>query len=119
LVFGGAAALAVVASSWHHSAWLLVGAPLCEEVVFRAGLQATLARHVGPFAAIVGASLLFAAAHAARAPLALAALTFIPSLALGATYAATGRLRYAVGLHAFFNAAWWLVGPDVLRPLVS
>ncbi len=109
----------IAVTTSHGAAWALAGAPLCEEAVFRAGIQASLARHVGTPAAIVIASLLFAAAHIARTPLPLAALTFLPSLVLGITYAACGRLRYAVGLHAFFNAAWWLVGHDVLQPIVT
>jgi membrane protease YdiL (CAAX protease family) len=101
------------------AAWLLVGAPLCEELVFRAGLQTMLVRRLGVRAAVVVASLLFAAAHFVQAPTPLAALTFLPSLALGATYAATGRLRHAVALHACFNAFWWLVGADALQAIAS
>lgn len=101
------------------AAWLLIGAPLCEELVFRAGLQSMLVRRIGVPAAITVASLLFAAAHATHAPASMAALTFLPSLALGATYAATGRLRHVVALHALFNAFWWFVGADALQALIS
>jgi membrane protease YdiL (CAAX protease family) len=100
-------------------AWLLIGAPLCEELVFRAGLQSWLARRAGVGAAVVASSLLFAAAHAAIAPTALGALTFFPSLVVGAVYAATGRLRHAVALHAAFNALWMFAGAHALRAMTT
>ncbi len=96
--------------------WLLAGAPLAEELVFRAGLQAALARSLGRLRqvgraaaplAIVLASLAFAAAHAAltdAGPWAWA--TVLPSLVLGAVYQRGHRLAPCVALHAAFNAIW-------------
>jgi membrane protease YdiL (CAAX protease family) len=101
------------------TAWLLLGAPLTEELVFRAGLQDFLARrwarwHLlgvsGVSCAVAAGSLAFAAAHVLLVPGALAALTVFPSLLLGALYARTRRLRHAVALHAAFNACWLLLG---------
>lgn len=103
-------------------AWLLLGAPLTEELVFRAGLQDVLARRwarrrLGRSCAVVVASLLFAAAHGLLAPGVLAALTFFPSLLLGALYARTGRLPHAVALHAAFNLCWLLLGSTAMFSL--
>lgn len=110
-----AAGAATQAASRPNAAWLLVGAPLCEELVFRAGLQTMLARRFGAATAVAITSLLFAVSHAAQAPALHAALTFLPSLALGATYARTTRLRHVVALHAGFNALSWLACSDALQ----
>lgn len=98
-------------------AWWLVGAPLAEEIVFRGGLQAALARHwsgrgptVAAVASVVAASLGFAAAHLLVSGHPAAALTFVPSLLLGALYVRTGRVRDSAALHALFNACWLGVG---------
>jgi membrane protease YdiL (CAAX protease family) len=108
------------------TAWLLLGAPLTEELVFRAGLQDFLARrwarwHLlgvsGVACAVATGSLAFAAAHELLAPGALAVLTFFPSLLLGALYARTRRLRHAVALHAAFNACWLLAGSTAVFSL--
>jgi membrane protease YdiL (CAAX protease family) len=98
-------------------AWLLLGAPLTEELVFRAGLQDFLARRwaswqplgaSGVACAVAVGSLAFTAAHVLLAPSTLAALTLFPSLLVGALYARTRRLRHAVALHGAFNACWLL-----------
>jgi len=99
--------------------WFLLGAPITEELVFRAGIQDALARWVRPSLAVFAGSLLFAAAHAVTAHGALAALTFFPSLVLGTAYAFSGRLRIAVALHAFFNAVWLFGGQRVLLQFFS
>jgi uncharacterized protein len=112
-----AGALFAAAPNAAAPAWLLIGAPLSEELVFRRGLQTLLTRHVGVAMAVVAASLLFAAAHVALSPTVLGALAFFPSLVLGAVHAATGRLRHAVALHAAFNALWLFAGADALRAM--
>lgn len=109
-----AGALAAGPGDAGRALWSLAGAPLCEELVFRAGLQTLLAHRVGTVAAVLASSLLFAAVHVARSPSLVAALTVLPSLALGAVHAATGRLRDAVALHALFNALWMVGGNAVL-----
>jgi membrane protease YdiL (CAAX protease family) len=105
-------------------AWCLVGAPLAEEIVFRGGLQAALARHWagrGPTVAAVGsvvaASLGFAVAHVLASGHGAAALTFVPSLLLGALYVRTGRVRDSAALHALFNACW--LGAGAVAPSLT
>lgn len=103
------------------SAWWLCGAPLAEELVFRAGLQASLRRRLqsrltDPAAAALAvllAALAFAAAHAAAGSPA-GAWTLLPGLALGAVYERTRRLAPCVLLHAAFNTFWLARGPFLL-----
>lgn len=114
LLLLAAGALAAWPGDAGRALWWLGGAPLAEELVFRAGLQTLLARRIGAVAAVLASSLLFAAAHVALSPSPVAALTFLPSLALGAVYAASGRLRDAVALHALFNALWMVGGNAAL-----
>lgn len=83
---------------------LLLVAPVLEEIVFRAGLQAGLVRHGWrPGVAMVVASAAFAAWHlaAGQGPAALA--VFLPSLVFGHAYARHG-LACAMACHAWFNA---------------
>jgi membrane protease YdiL (CAAX protease family) len=83
---------------------LLLVAPVLEEIVFRAGLQAGLVRRGWrPGLAIVVASAAFAAWHlaAGQGPAALAVL--LPSLVFGHAYARHG-LACAMACHAWFNA---------------
>lgn len=112
-----AAAVAALPIAGPH-AWWLCGAPIAEEVVFRAGLQAALRRrltaHLGDPAArtlaVLLGALAFAAAHAAAGHMA-GAWTLLPGLLLGAVYERTGRLAPCVLLHALFNAFWLAFGP--------
>lgn len=108
-----------VAWAWHRLAppaaamampggqglWmLLLAAPVLEEIVFRAGLQAGLVRRGWrPGLAIVVASAAFAVWHlaAGQGPAALA--VFLPSLVFGQAYARHG-LACAMACHAWFNA---------------
>ncbi len=109
----------------NHWAWRLVGAPLAEELVFRAGLQARLlallqantgAARAGTQARVLGGrallanlvtALAFAAAHALVQPGVLAWSTALPGLAIGCLYQRTGRVRDCAVLHALFNAVWF------------
>lgn len=112
-----ATAVAVLPLVGPH-AWWLCGAPLAEELVFRAGLQSGLRRRLSsrlpdPVAAALAvllAALAFAAAHAAAGHLA-GVWTLVPGLALGAVYERTGRLAPCVMLHAACNAFWLAIGP--------
>jgi membrane protease YdiL (CAAX protease family) len=112
------ASLTRFAPSW---AWVVLGAPLVEEVIFRAGLQTwlidRLAAHprVGRLApalqaalAISLTALAFAAAHLARQPGLLSLLTVLPALLLGGLYQQQRRLRCCVLLHGIFNGLWLL-----------
>lgn len=123
LAIGLCAAAVVLQGAPAQIPWLLLGAPLAEELVFRAGIQDQLEiwfcprwRH-GTALAVAATSALFAASHGVMSLQPGAALTFLPSLLLGAVHAATHRVRHAVALHAGFNALWLLFGAASL-PLV-
>ncbi|MEO8805210.1 MAG: JDVT-CTERM system glutamic-type intramembrane protease [Burkholderiaceae bacterium] len=96
---------------------ILAGA---EEIVFRGGLQAWLARRpmlqarrFGLSGANVLTSVVFSAAHLWAHPPLLALAVFPVSLLLGASFEQGGRLWLPAALHAWFNvalyAASWLV----------
>ncbi len=96
-------------------AWLVLLAA-AEELIFRGGLQAGLARrpalaarHFGFSGANLLTSVAFSAAHLwAHTPLQAAAV-FPVSLLLGASLDHSGRLRVPVALHIWFNAALCLM----------
>jgi membrane protease YdiL (CAAX protease family) len=95
-------------------ATLLVIAPIAEEIIFRAGLQETLLRHLsrrsaaGALVANILTALAFSAAHVALHANAIAALTVLPSLLVGRVYQQQRRLIPCIALHALFNAIWLL-----------
>jgi membrane protease YdiL (CAAX protease family) len=94
--------------------WLVLVAPVLEEIVFRAGLQEELLRNArlraaaGAFSANVFTAMAFAAVHLALQPGFLAGLTVLPALLIGALYQRQRRLAPCIALHAFFNAVWLL-----------
>ena len=94
--------------------WLLLAAPVMEEIVFRVGLQEALLRRWGERSAAaalavnVVAALAFAAAHLARHADAQAALTFLPALLIGALYQRQRRVMPCIALHALCNGLWLL-----------
>ena len=77
-----------------------VGAPVMEEIVFRAGLFRYLRTRLPRWAALVLPSALFAASHANLA-------AFVPFLLLGIAlslaYERTGRIGTAIVIHSLFN----------------
>jgi membrane protease YdiL (CAAX protease family) len=85
--------------------WLLIGAPLVEETLFRAGLQTTLMRRAVP-ASAAWAALAFAAAHLLHQGPLQAALTALPAFGIGLVFARTRRLGDCIALHALCNACW-------------
>ncbi|WP_406648247.1 CPBP family intramembrane metalloprotease [Aliisedimentitalea scapharcae] len=94
--------------SWPHWAGLflfanLVQTCLVEEAFFRGYLQKFLTDRIGPFGAIVSASLLFGAAHLAGGPL-IAGLATLLGAACGLGLWFSGRLWVAVLMHFAFNA---------------
>lgn len=101
-------------------AWLLLLAA-AEELIFRGGLQAVLARrpalatrHFGLSGANLLTSVAFSAAHLwAHTPLQAAAVLPV-SLLLGASFEHSGRLRVPVALHIWFNTALCLM--SALQP---
>jgi len=81
----------------------VVLAPLAEEVFFRGLLQSMIRRYLrSPWAAVAGASAVFAAFHVSQ-PQAIPSL-FALSVALGYNYERTGRLYAPILIHALFNA---------------
>lgn len=90
-----------------RSLWL---APWCEEAVLRWGVQAPLARRLGPLAALVLSALAFGAAHMLfahdAADLWRAAATTVPAAWIGRGYERHGRLAPCVAWHAGFNLLW-------------
>jgi membrane protease YdiL (CAAX protease family) len=86
---------------------LLLVAPVLEEVVFRAGVQDALERHLrAPGLANVLTALAFGIAHAVWRADAAALLVALPALLVGAVYARGHCLAPCVLLHAAMNAAW-------------
>jgi membrane protease YdiL (CAAX protease family) len=94
-------------SSAVRSLWL---APWLEEVVWRWGLQAPLARRFGPAAAVGLSALAFGLAHLLFARDAAdawrAAATAWPAAWIGLVFARSGRLAPCVAWHAGFNLLW-------------
>jgi len=94
--------------------WLLLFAPALEEVVFRAGLHEAMLQRASVLGlpGLLGANLVtaiaFAAAHVAHRADALAALTLLPALVIGALYQRQRRIAPCIALHALFNAGWML-----------
>lgn len=82
--------------------------PLLEEIVFRGGLQPTLARSLlrrwGPLsAANIVTSAVFAALHLGAHPPLWAAAVFLPSLLFGVFRERAGSLWAPTALHAAYN----------------
>ena len=79
-----------------------VGAPVVEELVYRGLLQRSAASSVGPAAALVATSLLFAVIH--FSPVEYPGL-FLAGVVFGGCLVVTGRVGTAIVAHAAFNAA--------------
>ena len=103
----------LVMPSWSVL-WLLAGAPVVEEVIFRLGLQQEfLSRVRSPAVANVATAVVFALAHGLSQGTGLSLLTLLPALAVGLIYQRSRRVAPCVALHAAFNAIW-LVLPSTL-----
>lgn len=88
-------------------ALLLVGAPLLEESVFRAGLQEQLLlARVSPATANALTAAAFALAHGLTRSWGLAAAVVLPAWALGWLYQRERRLAPCVAAHAALNLVW-------------
>lgn len=118
LALGLAVGLAVglALASAHVGAWRLfvvVGlAPVLEEIVFRAGLQAELTTWLrSAHGANMATSALFALAHGCVVGSAHGLAVMLPSLLLGECWRRWQRLGPCVVLHAAMNAGW-LLGLD-------
>lgn len=92
----------------------IVGAPLVEEMVFRAGVQSAILSAINNrWAAIVLTSLVFASIHLSAVPVYGLMPLFVLSVAMGLAYERTGRLGVPILMHAIFNAinvamAFWV-----------
>lgn len=96
-----------------HSAWplwSLIGAPVVEEIVFRAGLHESLLRAFDATAAPmprwvanVVCAVTFASLHLLAYPGLTGLATFAPALAIGALYERQRRVWPCIALHALFN----------------
>jgi membrane protease YdiL (CAAX protease family) len=95
--------------------FVVVGlAPLLEEIVFRAGLQAELTPLLrSGHAANLTTSALFGLAHGIVVGPAHGMAVVLPSLLLGECWRRRPRLGPCVALHGAMNAAW-LLGLDAL-----
>ena len=83
----------------------VVLAPVAEELFFRGLVQSMLRRYLGsPWAAILGASVLFALVHASN-PHTMPALLPL-GVVMGYNYERCGRLYPAILIHAVFNAVF-------------
>lgn len=83
------------------AAFIVVGAPLVEELFFRGLLQRSLVRRVGPAWGVVGSGLLFGATH--FEPVLLPGLAAF-GMVLGWLTHRSGRLGPAIVAHMAFNA---------------
>lgn len=94
--------------SWP-ALWLVVGAPVVEEVIFRLGLQQELLQRLQPDSAWLAngiTALVFSVAHAMSHSPVMALLTLLPALFIGHFYQRSRRLAPCIALHAFFNVIW-------------
>jgi membrane protease YdiL (CAAX protease family) len=94
--------------SWP-ALWLVVGAPVVEEVIFRLGLQQELLQRLQPDSAWLAngiTALVFSVAHALSHSPVMAMLTLLPALFIGNFYQRSRRLAPCIALHAFFNVIW-------------
>lgn len=96
--------LSLTVDSWAAGMWLLLGAPILEELLFRQALQSGLVhRGFSPCVALVGTALVFAACHFPQAGF-LCIGWIVPGLALGLMWERSGRrLIPCIVLHAWFN----------------
>ena len=96
----------LVMPSWS-AVWLLAGAPVVEEVIFRLGLQQELLTRLrSPAEANAVTALIFAMAHGLSQDTVQSLLTLLPALAIGSVYQRARRVAPCIALHAAFNAIW-------------
>ncbi|WP_162561146.1 CPBP family intramembrane glutamic endopeptidase [Methylobacterium terrae] len=89
---------------WTWILWLVVLAPLAEEMLFRGDLFGRLRRHLAPAATIAVSATVFALCHAEQGL--LQPVSVLPlGVALGAMRLWTGSLWPCIALHAASNGA--------------
>ncbi len=91
--------------AWVLAAMAVLGAPLLEEIIYRALLQTGLVRLTArPWLSVLIASAVFTLVHVSSVqPHALAVLLVL-SLGMGAAYERTGSLMVPITMHVLFNA---------------
>lgn len=105
-------------------AFVVLAAPMAEEVLYRGLIQPLLERGLGghpaaPGIAIIATSVLFAFMHVSVAePHAVASL-FVLSIGFGLVARHTGRLRAAVVTHVLFNAGNIVLAMSITDPGAS
>ncbi|MBL0928050.1 MAG: CPBP family intramembrane metalloprotease [Phycisphaerales bacterium] len=91
---------------WMVVAGVVVGAPIAEELIYRAALQTGVRRALGsPAAAILVTSAVFTVQHLGAAAWHALPALFVLSAAFGVAYERTGRITAPIAMHMLFNAA--------------
>jgi len=118
------AAVSPLLSTDLRGLWvLLVLSPLCEEIVFRAGLQTwvrrRLARHKvqASRGVIVLVALAFGLAHAVLRGPALGVAVLAPALFIGWLHERYRSTALCVLVHALFNLVWLALAGPLFVPL--
>ncbi len=107
-----------------HWVWVLIGAPVAEEIIFRRGLHDALLRGLffdlarEPRRANLVTAIVFAAGHCLVRPGYLPLLTFLPALVIGAMFNRFRRLDLCIVAHAVFNLMWLVGASRVVGRLV-
>lgn len=92
--------------NWHTT-FLLLFAPVLEELVFRAGLHETLLRRLRlPLLANALTALVFALAHVMVRGDGAAFAVMLPALLIGIVYQRWRKVWPCVLLHGLMNAIW-------------
>jgi membrane protease YdiL (CAAX protease family) len=95
--------------AWTLAALAVIGAPIQEEIMYRACLQSAILRATNHAAfSVIITSVLFAAAHlvgSVAVPVHAAVTLFFLSLTFGYVFERTGKLGVVIGMHILFNAA--------------
>lgn len=90
---------------WGLIAAVVIGAPIVEEIIFRAFLQSALMRWFGaPWVAIITTSLLFTAIHYSAVPHHALPTLFVLSASMGLAFERSKRLGVPILMHMCFNA---------------
>jgi len=119
--------------SWLLGACAVLGAPVIEEIIYRALLQSFLLSVLGrgrggrgergrgrdagsgAWAAIIGTAALFAAMHVSMVPPHALPTLFVLGVAMGLAFERTRRLGVPITMHVLFNAGN-IAAAVVLRP---
>jgi membrane protease YdiL (CAAX protease family) len=91
---------------WLLVASAVIGAPILEEIMYRALLQSCLVSMLGQtWPAIIGTSALFASMHATVVPAHALPVLFALGMMFGIAYERTRMLGVPIIMHVMFNAA--------------